>query len=71
MFGVTSGKFELEMCERIVLLDLIIELFERVQKTDPANQSLCSKVFKIMLDVTASEFEEAICERIDLLGLSF
>ncbi len=40
------GKFELAICERIVLLDLIIELFEPVQKTDPANQSLCSKVLK-------------------------
>lgn len=69
IFGVTSGKFEVAICERIVLWGLITEMFELVQKTDPANESLCSKVL-IMLYVTASELE-AICEGIDLLSLRF
>lgn len=69
IFGVTSGKFEVAICERIVLWGLITEMFELVQKTDPANESLC-KVLR-MLYVTASEFEVAICERIYLLSLSF
>ncbi len=37
IFGVTSGKFEVAICEGIVLWGLITEMFELVQKTDPAN----------------------------------